>query len=473
MYGGVGGRAGLVLVLGVGLFAGAPALGADLGGDCCADLEERVAELEATTARKGNRKVSLEIYGQVNQSVLWWDDGAESNAYVVTNDNSRTRFGFRGKAKIDKDWEAGYRLEIGVRTANSKRFTQLNDEGNDFAGDVGFDLRDSYWYLKSKTYGAVSVGRQATATDQITEINLTQTADFAKYSDVEDTGLGLLLRSAANGRLATSTIGATGESGLTWRRLIGDTGDQPGEGERRFDAVKYVSPTFAGFTASAAWGEDDYWDVAIRYEGEHAGFKIAAGFGYGEITDGPETQTGCAIGTLAGTNQSCSQYGGSVSIQHVETGLFVNFGAGEKTIDLVELSKFAGTGADNDESFWAIQAGIERKFIEHGKTTIYGEYYDYDGGANSRREVNAANALNPTGAGVWGVWNTGVQIYGAGIAQGFDKAATVLYLSYRHVEGDLTLRQQPGGAGTIANGAIADSPLEDLDLVQGGAIIKF
>ncbi len=34
---------------------------ADLGGDCCADLEERIAELEATTARKGNRKVSLTI----------------------------------------------------------------------------------------------------------------------------------------------------------------------------------------------------------------------------------------------------------------------------------------------------------------------------------------------------------------------------------------------------------------------------
>ena len=33
---------------------------ADLGGNCCADLEERVAELEATTARKGNRKMSAD-----------------------------------------------------------------------------------------------------------------------------------------------------------------------------------------------------------------------------------------------------------------------------------------------------------------------------------------------------------------------------------------------------------------------------
>jgi hypothetical protein len=31
------------------------AVAADLGGNCCADLEERIAELEATTARKGNR----------------------------------------------------------------------------------------------------------------------------------------------------------------------------------------------------------------------------------------------------------------------------------------------------------------------------------------------------------------------------------------------------------------------------------
>ena len=39
-----------------GLTAGS-ASAADLGGNCCADLEERIAELEATTARKGNRKV--------------------------------------------------------------------------------------------------------------------------------------------------------------------------------------------------------------------------------------------------------------------------------------------------------------------------------------------------------------------------------------------------------------------------------
>ena len=73
--------------------------------------------------------MSLEVSGHVNEAVLWWDDGAESNAYIVTNDNSRTRFRFKGKAKIDKDWEAGYQIEIGIRTANSKRANQIEPEG--------------------------------------------------------------------------------------------------------------------------------------------------------------------------------------------------------------------------------------------------------------------------------------------------------------------------------------------------------
>ena len=53
--------------------------------NCCSDLEDRVADLEATTVRKGNKKVSVTLYGQVNKAVLWWDDHVESNTYSVDN----------------------------------------------------------------------------------------------------------------------------------------------------------------------------------------------------------------------------------------------------------------------------------------------------------------------------------------------------------------------------------------------------
>ena len=39
-----------------------------------------VAVLEATTARKGNRKVSLTVSGWMNQALLVWDDGHDSDA---------------------------------------------------------------------------------------------------------------------------------------------------------------------------------------------------------------------------------------------------------------------------------------------------------------------------------------------------------------------------------------------------------
>ncbi|WP_072396750.1 porin [Hyphomicrobium sp. CS1GBMeth3] len=455
MVGGLFGTAAKAAAVGaasVALISVAPAQAADLGGSCCADLEERIAELEATTARKGNRKVSLEVYGQINQSIIFWDDGVEDNAYLVTNDNSRTRFGFRGKAKINSDWEAGYRLEIGVRTANSKRFTQDNPLGS----DVGLDLRDSYWYVKNKSYGSFALGQQATSTDGITESNLTQTKDFAKYSDVEDTGLGLFLRSSATGDL----------SSLSWRRLLMDSGDQPGDGDRRVNSVRYETPEIAGFSASASWGGDDFWDIALRYAGEFAGFKLAAGIGYLQITDGPETKYECpAIGKGATKDEDCHHFGGSISVLHEATGIFVNLGAGQVNDDVIGTTpNFVGLNPDDKSSFWAIQAGVEKKFFSLGKTTIYGEYYDYDGGAIAR-SISGTDALNPF-AGSASVWNSNVEVYGFGLAQGIDAAAMVLYLSYRHVEGGLTLSED--GTGDLAKVSI-----DDLDLVQAGAIIKF
>lgn len=460
MFGGVGKAGWATILVAGGLMLGASvsAQAADLGGDCCSDLEERIAELEATAARKGNRKVSLEVSGHMNQAVMWWDDGVESNLYNVTNDNSRTRFRFKGKAKIDKDWSAGYLLEIGVRTANSKRVNQNDDEAG--AADVGLDIRHSSWFIESKTYGTITVGRTGMATEGITELNLTATADIAKYSDVEDTGLGMLLR-AQSGAL----------SAIPWYHLIGRGGDQPGEGDRQ-DAIRYDTPTFAGFYASVGYGEDDFWDASLRYKGEHHGVKIVAGFGYGEITDYGTSSTDIGVVCPAnfGVNgvdndtARCSQWGGSISAIHEESGLFINAAAGELKDDLIDTDAAYNGLADDSSTFWAVQAGIEKKFHALGKTTIWGQYYQYDGGANKHVAVNGSPFDTLAGTAILN--STELDVWGAGIAQGIDAAAMTLYLSYRHSEADLTLQQ----SGT--NNLATVSP-EDLDVIMSGAIIKF
>ena len=120
-----GARLALLAASGVLVMGTATAQAADLGGNCCADLEERVAELEATTARKGNRKVSLTISGWVNEAVFAWDDGVERNAYVGTNSLEQDRIKFAGEAKIVDGWSAGYVIELGVNGAPSSGFSQF------------------------------------------------------------------------------------------------------------------------------------------------------------------------------------------------------------------------------------------------------------------------------------------------------------------------------------------------------------
>jgi predicted porin len=445
--------AAAVSVLSFGLVSAAPVQAADLGGNCCADLEERIAELEATTARKGNRKVSLTVYGQVNESVLFWDDGTDSDATVVTNDNSRTRFGFKGDAKINTDLKAGYMLEIGVRGNNSKRFSQ---DDKFVPEESGLDVRHSRWYLSSKTFGTLSAGTTPTAMEGVTEINLAQSKDVGKYSDVEDSGLGLKLR-GIDGNL----------SNVQWRRLIKHTGDQPGESERR-QGIWWQSAEFQGFNVEAGWGADDHWDVGLRYKGEIGDFKVAAGFAYGESTD---VDSESAFFECTGTDvdgrepAGCSQFGGSASIMHSPTGLYVNVAAGQHQDDNVLAdSDLAGTGADDSTTFFAVEAGIEQKFNSLGKTTLFGQYYDLDGGASERLTVAGGDAVNSLGSNA-NVFSSGLQMYGGGIVQELSGAGINLYAYYRHYEGELSIADD----GVVAKA----KDFEDLDIVMTGAIIKF
>jgi hypothetical protein len=132
------------------------ATAADLGGNCCSDLEERVAELEATTVRKGNRKMSLQVYGQVSETVMWWNDGASNNVYVLENNNIKNKLGFRGNAKINSDWSAGFRLEMQIRAYRSSSASQLALGTSENVTITAYNtrsisLRFANWYLKSNT----------------------------------------------------------------------------------------------------------------------------------------------------------------------------------------------------------------------------------------------------------------------------------------------------------------------------------
>jgi predicted porin len=415
MFGGVG-KAGWATILasGVLLSGGVSAQAADLGGDCCADLEERIAELEATTARKGNRKVSLSLYGWVNEAVMWWDDGTESNVYVGTNTLEQSRFGFKGKAKINGEWEAGYKIEIGVASGGFDKADAASDDND---GSSGFKLRKSYWYLKSKKLGAIEVGQNGTATyHAIDDANFTNTRNVSDY------------------QAPSAYLGAfkTNHTGPKWSDILrGWDGSAPGQSSRK-KVVKYVSPTFAGFTVSAAWGEDDMWDALASYEGVIGEFKVKVQGGYGEATDQPSTK---CDGTK--TDYECHWFGAGATIMHEPTGLYVFGGYGWQKVE----SQVAGP--DDTSEAWYIQPGIEKKWNPLGKTTIFGEY---------RHDEAGSSAAATDGADV--------DFWSAGAVQKIDAAAMDLYVMYRHADGEYT------------NGAVT-TDAGDFDQVIAGSRIQF
>ena len=153
-----------------GLSAGS-ASAADLGGNCCADLEERIAELEATTARKGNRKVSLTVSGWVGEQVMYWDDGSEQNTYVTgLGSTLASHFKFTGQATISPGWSAGYVIHVEAMDSDSltlNQFSQHNPSAlrRTCFGAYGVQLLQSYWFIKSDHLGKLGVGLQSSASD--------------------------------------------------------------------------------------------------------------------------------------------------------------------------------------------------------------------------------------------------------------------------------------------------------------------
>src|SRR5215467_10275849 len=119
-------------VTALGFFVGVgTSQAADLGGNCCADLEERIAELEATTARKGNRKMSLTITGQVDRVVVWYEDGKNSTTYYgLDNTNSSSRYIFAGSAKVTPKVSMGFEIMIEIEAGGtSSKVSQLDEDG--------------------------------------------------------------------------------------------------------------------------------------------------------------------------------------------------------------------------------------------------------------------------------------------------------------------------------------------------------
>jgi predicted porin len=495
--------AALGMTLGGFVMSSHPAKAADLGGDCCADLEERVAELEATTVRKGNKKVSVTLSGWVVKDVTWWDDGHEQNVYVGDKDTTlSSHFQISGSATIAPGWSGGYTLSIEAPGNANGFFTNQQNDNTNFEGVVDGTRSDrllrvllSYMYVKSDTWGTINWGLLSQATDNVALLpDLSGT--IIESNAVFFEGPGYFLR--PNGAVKS----ALGQANTVWGQFVtclsggGIIGvDCNGN---TTNGVRYDSPTWGGFSVSGGFGEDDYKDVAVKYAADWNNFKVSAAIGYTNMTDENYIFGG---GGLNGTELNVNLVQAGASVMHVPSGLFV-YGMYSRedaggTLENLTNNTFQSNLQTPDA--WYLKAGIKRTWLPLGASVLYGEYGRYNnqystlagtdvcsGGGFTNVFPATANKLGPTGSSFGtapictsgafdnGVFVSGseVQRWGLGVVQEIDSAAMHVFARWQHQELDVDLRGFDL-VGDCAHGCKASQGFDNLDLFQLGGVIFF
>jgi predicted porin len=362
---------------------------ADGGKGCCQDLEAVIAELEATALHKGTSKVSLQIYGQVNRAILVWNDGIDTGVTGVDNSTSSTRLGLIGQAAIRPGLAAGYRVEFEFPAPASSEMFNPSDVTH-AEHWTSFALRQAYWFVSDQTLGTISVGQQWPATGTLTLINLGSQMNDAALHFNNAFSIGL---SIAGGIF----------SDLKWGHIAHNVDTLRGS------YVRYDTASLLGFTVSASVGEQESWDVALRYQLDGQAFRLAAGIGY-------RYETASLL----------AEAKGGVSLLHNPTGLYASAAAALREDD---RSSIIGRPLAH---FHYAQAGMSRKWLTYGPTTIYGDFGVY-------RNFNVGELLSvdphTNQLVVWGTLaETEVVRWGYGIEQSFEDTGVLLYAQAHHFD---------------------------------------
>jgi hypothetical protein len=499
--------AALGLTLGGVALKATPAKAADLGGDCCADLEERVAELEATTVRKGNKKVSVTLSGWVVKTMNFWDSGVDDGFAVGDKDyDLGTRFAVTGSATIAPGWSGGFNITVttngttfGVNGNEFDEFTSVNSRlGNTTYGNI--NTLYSFIYIKSDHWGTLNWGHLSPASD-----NPAVLAD-ASGTVIESNFVGF----EGGGFTAKNSKGASTSFNAFWlcSSAVAPGADCFGAAE---PAVRYDSPTWGGFRFETSYGtasvvpeildndasinlndaffdhprtpDSNFWDAAAFYTADWNSIKLSAAYAFTWLESNPLNGGEEHIHQVGGTimhkpsglgiyamgewedvsqasNSKCPGIRGTVP-GTVQGGPFSDLQA--RPVDGCLVSGVQGNLPDTD--MWGVKPFWRKTWSALGATTIYGEYAQYNDffGLALAGSVNSlnVNCIDCT------ITSSELQRWGLGVVQEIDSAAMHVWARWQHL-GDLDVSVVDRFDDTRQ-----DPSFDDTDLFQVGGIIFF
>ena len=427
-------------------FAPGLAKAADLGGDCCADLESRIAGLEATTAHKGNKTVSLTISGRVHANMMYWNDHAavldpdqpldqSSDVYIGNTAGSETHLVFSGAGKISSDLSAGFLMTIRDDFVNGADTQISHQTGNLVTGDT------TYIYLKSAKWGEYRLGNLPSASDDAYYVDFGAPGTVGGLSGGRFVGTFFLRAGNKPGELTDVTYG----------HVLGELGDS---NENR---LMYISPVWNGFTYKSDIGSNT-GSVGLTWTGSAASFRAAFGAGY-EISrkadaispGGGQSVQSVSTATAPLTdinNDTLRQLALSASAIETGSGLFLT---GEYS------RAYAAIAGRDDATNWYVRTGWTKNVTGMGATTIDAQY--------ERTDNKLANG---TAAHLWGI----------GVDQAIDAVASNIYVHYQHdsfdTSGVITAASAAGSPTECMDGVpICTVDAQAIDSVTAGMVVNF
>ena len=339
-------------------------------------LQQQVNELKQTTTiasataadvpapskqivTSGQDRVKLAISGQVNRAVNIVDDGKDTEAYFVDNDNSESRVRFDGTGKLSDDLTLGSRIELTIAPNKAGGVSQVDKDNNN-----DFDQRITEVFLDSNRFGKLSLGKGHTASYGSASQDLSRT-DVISYAEISDTAGGMLFRQKNDGT-------------LTNVRIL--DAFQAFNGLSRKNRARYDTPAFYGFRLAGSAISDERYDAALYWGGQGYGFKA----------------TGAAAVADPNQDNTDFQYDGSFSLLHENTGLNLTLSAGMLDRD----------NQDDAQNFYG-KLGWRKRFFSLGETAFA---VDYTRSLNLPTEDDDGYSVGV--AAVQQLENYGTEIYG-------------------------------------------------------------
>lgn len=291
------------------------------------------AHADDPLVRSETDNFSLEISGQINRALMAADDGEKTTLLNVDNNNSSSRIRFIAESNNDGPLTAGAAYEAEFKVNNSASISQEDGSDND---TEAFEARRAEIYIEHDDLGTIWLGQGPTATDGVSQRDLSGTMN-AGFSFTSLVGGGILFRDSNTGLLTNTDLG--------------DVSDNL-DGFSRNTRLRYDSPEFNDWQFRTSVINDGAVDASAFYSSEIEDIRVIAALGVGNASE---------LGDINNPPTYDYQMSGSISVRN-DQGYNLTFATGRAT---------AIDGNRDDLTFFYTKAGYRTDpFPELGDTAL-------------------------------------------------------------------------------------------------------